>query len=333
MFWTTQKYDPAAETPDLSGKVAIVTGGNAGVGYESVKHLASHGAKVYLAARSEQRATEAIAKLRQEGAFGKGGSVEFLHVDLSCLKDVKTAAEQLVQKEPKIHVLLNSAGMLAQDQRTVTPEGIVDTLATNHFGHFVFTNALLPSLKSAASEPNSDVRIVVMASESYKFAPTIGKIDSLADLDVCKEKSLVNAMKRYGTSKLCNIWYTRELQKRLDAENANILVIAVDPGAVASPGSRGSLDNGLWWPLPQIIWPVLRAIMSTPAVGAISSQFATTSTKVLDHRASYKSAYILPPNKITPVEGQAADEGLAGQLWAMSEKVVQEVQDKGGIDY
>ncbi|KAG9030989.1 hypothetical protein FRB95_003269 [Tulasnella sp. JGI-2019a] len=295
----------------------------------TVKHLALNGATVYLAARNEQRANDAITQLREQGAFSKGGTVEFVQVDLSCLKDVKKAAEALAEKAPKIHILLNSAGALAQKERTLTKEGIVDTLATNHFGHFVWTETLLPSLNAAAAESNSDVRIVTMASEAHKMPPAITKIESINDIDVCKASGMSSAMKRYGMSKLCNIWFTRQLQKRLDQQNANILVMCVDPGSVATPGAKGALTSGAPWPLPLIVWPILKATFSTPAQGAYSSEFAGTSKKVAQDRETYKSAYILPPNKVTALKGQAANDTLAEQLWTMTEKVVREVEENG----
>ncbi|KAG8892115.1 hypothetical protein FRB99_002941, partial [Tulasnella sp. 403] len=196
MFFSRLSYDPEGETPDLTGKVALVTGGNSGIGYESVKHLAKHGAKVYLAARSEERATAAIQKLREEGALQKG-SVEFLKVDLASLRDVRRAADELVKKEQHLHILINNAGLLAKLDRTLTDEGIVETLAVNHFGHFLLTTSLLPLLKSTSREDGSDVRIVNMASEAYKFPPAVNKIDSLDSLDVSKEATLPSSMQRY----------------------------------------------------------------------------------------------------------------------------------------
>ncbi|KAG9030990.1 hypothetical protein FRB95_003270 [Tulasnella sp. JGI-2019a] len=327
----SSSYNPIAETPDLTDKIAVVTGGNAGIGYESVKHLALNGAKVYLAARSEQRANNAITKLREEGAFAKGGTVEFVQVDFSCLKDVKKAAEALAKMVPKIHILLNSAGIMAQKERTLTEEGIVDTLATNHFGHFIWTEILLPSLKAAAAEPNSDVRIVVVSSWVYQLPARITKIDSMSDIDICKDGGMNNSMKRYAMTKLCNIWFTRQLQKRLDQEGSNILVMAVHPGSVSTPGAHTSLYRSAPWPLPQIFWPIIKLTFSTPAQGAYSSQFAATSRKVAQDRDAYKGAYILPPSKLTPLTGQATDDALAEQLWRLSEEVVKEVEENGSL--
>jgi len=290
-----------------------------------------HGAKVYLAARSEQRAKEAIARLGEEGALNGVGSVEFVQVDLSSLANVKAAGERLAQKEPKIHILLNSAGMLAQQERALTKEGILDTLATNHFGHFLWTESLLPSLRRAAEEPGSDVRIVIMASEAYNFPPTIAKIVSVDDIDVSQGKGIGNAMKRYGMSKLCNIWFMRELHRRLNEdEKTKILVMAVDPGSVATPGAHSGLKT-LPWPLPQIIWFILCLFFSTPAVGAYSSEFASTSMKVTKDRSHYEAAYILPPNRVTPLKGQATDDALARQLWLLSETVVRDVLEHGAL--
>lgn len=134
-----------------------------------------HGAKVYMAARSAERANQAIERLSNEKALDKG-SVHLLRLDLSVIKNVIEAAEEFMKKEQRLdllstfglrfvkHVLnaslVNNAGLLAQFDASMTPEGVVVPSATNHFGHFALTTTLLPLLKATAAKPNSDVRII-----------------------------------------------------------------------------------------------------------------------------------------------------------------------------
>ncbi|KAG9032624.1 hypothetical protein FS837_002668 [Tulasnella sp. UAMH 9824] len=324
-------YDPKAETPNLNGKVAIVTGGNSGIGRESARHLVTYGAKVYIAARNETRVQEAIEDFRKNGAFENGGSAHMLLVDFSSLKDVKRAADEFASKEQRLDVLLNNVGMLANQKIEYTNEGVQTLFSINSIGPFLFINTLLPILKKTATEPSSDVRVVSVASGSIYYPPQIPKIEVIDDLYRTKGGGMWDAMKRYGLSKLCDVFIIHELQRRMTEESVPITCLCADPGPVASDGVNSSLQV-VPTPIRQIAWQVIKLSFQTPEVGSYSSKFATTSTKVAEDREKYKGAYIFSPTKIQPVKGQAADVELAKQFWVLAEKVCEEVLRDGKLE-
>ncbi|KAG8895966.1 hypothetical protein FRC01_012098, partial [Tulasnella sp. 417] len=289
MLFGSPAYDPKAETPNLNGKVAIVTGGNAGIGRESARHLVTFGAKVYIAARSEARIKEAIEDLQQNGAFDNGGTAHMLLVDFSSLKDVKRAADEFASKEQRLDILLNNVGMLASQKVEYTNEGLQTLFSINAIGPFLFMNTLLPILKKTASEPGSDVRIVAVASASIYYPPPIPKIEFIDDLYLTTGGGMGDALKRYGMSKLCDVFIIHELQRRMSEENVPITCLCADPGTVASSGVSNSLQS-MPTPIRQIAWQILKLAFRTPEYGSYSSSFATTSTKVAEDREKYKGA-------------------------------------------
>jgi len=325
----TSPYNPNTETPDLTGEVAIVTGGNAGIGYQTVKHLAKHGAKVYMAARSQERCSEAIASIQQE--IGGTATIEVLLVDLSLLKDVKRASEEFKTKEEKLDILVNNAALTGRPKHDVTTEGIETTLVTNHFGHFLLTQSLLPLLKKAASESHADVRIVNMSSSGHEWAPTLTEITSYPDLDCTHQPGIQNGLGRYGLTKMAAIWFTGELQRRFNEEKTNIVVTAVDPGAVATDGFKLFFGKNVPWPVSSFLWFISGFILSPPEVGAYAVMFTSSSSVVSGEPDKYKGAFIMPPNKIAVPKGQGSDAGLARQLYDVSEKVIDQVLNTGSV--
>ncbi|KAK7683130.1 hypothetical protein QCA50_013803 [Cerrena zonata] len=145
----SKRFNPAMDVPDLSGKVMIVTGGNAGIGLATVRHLARSGAKVYLGARNEEKAKAAIEKLKQEGLGPKNGEVIWLKLDLSDPKKAKEAALEFLEKEKKLDVLVNNAAMTLEPY-TKTHYDIQDVMVINVLSPIVFTNTLLPLMKETA---------------------------------------------------------------------------------------------------------------------------------------------------------------------------------------
>ncbi|KDQ21145.1 hypothetical protein BOTBODRAFT_149902 [Botryobasidium botryosum FD-172 SS1] len=287
------KFDPATDIPDLSGKVALVTGGNSGIGYHTVLQLARHGATVYLAARNETRAQEAIEKLKAEG-LGTG-SVQWLKLDLGTAKGAKGAADDFLSKEQRLDLL------------------------SDHIGPFVLTQALLPLLKKTAEHPDSDVRIVHIASEAYKFAPSSTRYRSKEDFNAITGDAMWTRMSRYGVSKLGNLLFSSELQRRLTAEGSSIISVSVHPGTGAINGLQ--VLPGF---LRTIAVHVYRWISTTAAEGAHATLYAATSPTV-KQSADYKGAYLLPSLEITTLSTKLAnDPELAAELWTGSEAVAAE---------
>lgn len=208
--------------PDLSSKTILVTGGNTGIGFCTVLELARKGANVYLAARSEDKANEAIRKIKEEV---KEAKVTFLKLDLMDLKQVQESAKEFVAKEPVLDILINNAGIMVPPFG-LTKDGIESQFGTNHVGHFLFTRELLPTILKSP-EP----RIINLSSSAHRLAPKEGIL-----FDKINDASALNNWGRYGQSKCANLLFSRALNKRYGDK---IYVNSVMPGVVAT-------ELGIW---------------------------------------------------------------------------------------
>ncbi|KAI0052767.1 NAD-P-binding protein [Auriscalpium vulgare] len=323
-LFSKPSYNPDRDIPDLTGKVAIVTGANTGIGYHTAEHLALHGAKVYLACRTESKALDAITGIeRAHPALKDSGRLVWLPLDLASLRRTKEAAEEFLTLEKRLDILLNNAGRIAQTY-VLTEEGIEQCVAVNHVSHFVLTDTLLPLLKQTAHLPGTDVRIINLASNAYRMGGSQTRFESLADLNDSqaapgKENGMIRRFARYCTTKLMNILTTAELQRQLDADGEPITAIAVHPGG---PIATDNATNALPWPLSFL----LRRVGLTPLQGSLTSLFAATSPRVAAERSAYKGAYIEPYGVVTPLtRKEAKDPVLARTLWRTTEAVVEAV--------
>ncbi|OCK72834.1 short-chain dehydrogenase [Lepidopterella palustris CBS 459.81] len=309
--------------PDLTGKVALVTGGNAGIGYSTVEQLAAHGAKVYMAARSEAKASEAIAKIRSAHPEIKDGAITWVQLDLSSPASVVAAAEKVKGLEERLDILINNAG-LGPSPFKRNESGIEMLFATNHIGHFILADRLLPLMKKTAEDPTSDVRIVTVSSMAHAHTPantTFATATALSNPCGLEADGLFAGFKRYGVSKLANILFASELQRRLDAEPPTtgnpIISISLHPGGVATDSGMGVFPN--------FCKPVLRMLMATPLQGATTQLFAATAKEVRAAKEVYGGKYLMPYGKVTRPSKMGMDEKMAGELWKASEEVVQRV--------
>lgn len=205
MAWTPENL------PDLTGRVALVTGANSGIGFEAARELARHGCTVVLGCRSAARAAEAEAKIRRAHP---AAVLEWLELDLSRLGSVRTAAAALAARHPRLDLLVNNAGVMAIP-RTLSEDGFEMQLATNHFGHFALTGLLLEPLLAAPA-----ARVVTVSSTAHR----IGMV-RLDDLD--RERGY-QKWDAYGQSKLANLLFAFELQRRLVGRSA--ISVACHPG-------------------------------------------------------------------------------------------------------
>ncbi|KAI0646449.1 NAD-P-binding protein [Trametes meyenii] len=316
-------FDPAKDLPDLTGKVVLVTGGNSGIGYSTVQHLARHGAKVYIGARSEERAKAAIERLRAEGLQPGNGELEWLELDLSDPRKAKQSAETFLSKEKRLDVLVNNAGVMRIPYRLVGSYGIQENMLVNHISPFVLTKTLLPLLETTAQEPGSDVRVVVVSSTTIGHMK--GRDIHFRNVNDINEKfgdGLFADMNRYAFSKLANVLYAKQLQSKLDVKGVPITVLSLHPGAVNTEGFRK--DPTMKTP---IIGPIVSFILGklflSPTAGAYASAFAAASPIVKAEREKYKGTYLVPPGRIdTPPAPQAESKELAEELWNTTEALV-----------
>ncbi|KAH9910687.1 NAD-P-binding protein [Epithele typhae] len=285
-FLRGTKYDPARDLPDLTGKATIVTGGNAGIGYADCFHLARKGAKVYMGARSEERAQAAIAQLEEAGV--EKGKVEWLDLDLTYPKKVKAAAEGFMEKESRLDILLDCLQMRRLWSFPDGSVGVLDTMMINHFGVYIFTQTLLPLLKRTAEDPSDDVRIVTLASDSLALVKGLDvRFRSVEDYNREFKEASDSDRCRYAVTKLADALYARALQRQLNAANAPILVLSADPGWVWTPGVSAIpfLQKPAWKPVVALLRLVA---FVDPIEGAHSSVFAAASPAVREEAGRWK---------------------------------------------
>ncbi len=254
----------AADVGDQAGRTAVITGATSGLGLETAKVLAGHGATVVLTGRDAARAETAAASVR---AAAPGAGVEIALLDLASLDSVRAAAADIGGRFDRIDMLINNAGVMFPPPG-VTKDGFELQFGTNHLGHFALTGLLLEHLTSV---PGS--RIVTVSSNGHKA----GRID-MADL---QSVSRVNPMAAYGRSKLANLMFTYELQRRLEAAGLPTIALAAHPGTARTELTRhmSVLANtamsprfrmlNSWWVQDQATGalPILRAATDPDAIG------------------------------------------------------------------
>ncbi len=254
----------AADVGDQAGRTAVITGATSGLGLETAKVLAGHGATVVLTGRDAARAETAAASVR---AAAPGAGVEIALLDLASLDSVRAAAADIGGRFDRIDLLINNAGVMFPPPG-VTKDGFELQFGTNHLGHFALTGLLLEHLTSV---PGS--RIVTVSSNGHKA----GRID-MADL---QSVSRVNPMAAYGRSKLANLMFTYELQRRLEAAGLPTIAVAAHPGTARTELTRhmSVLANtamsprfrmlNSWWVQDQATGalPILRAATDPDAIG------------------------------------------------------------------
>ncbi|KZV61496.1 NAD(P)-binding protein [Peniophora sp. CONT] len=296
----SQSYPPKPkwtvdDIPDLSGKVIIVTGGNAGVGKETVKALLQHNAKVYLAARNPERVNSAIEELKT--ATGK--EAIFLQLDLSDLIAVRKSAEEFLAKEQMLHVLINNAGVMACPMDQLTAQGYDMQLGTNVVGHYFFTTLLLPALEAAATN-GEKARVVNVSSTAAYFASGL-LFDSARD---GPERRKHITWDMYNTSKLGNVLFARELARRYGDK---IVSTSLNPGNLKTdlqrhlPGWQQTLINLILYPSP---------------MGAITQLWAGTAPEAVD----FNGKFLIPWARVGPTPAKAQDPALGEKLWTWLEE-------------
>jgi NAD(P)-dependent dehydrogenase (short-subunit alcohol dehydrogenase family) len=283
-----------ADVPKQTGKSFIVTGANAGVGFEIARVLAARGARVLLGCREQTRAEDAIARIKR---IAPNDDLVWLPLDLGDLDSVRTAAE-IAAKEPRIDALINNAGLM-NPPLTRTKQGFESQFGVNHLGVFALTALLLPKL---AETPGS--RVVVTASVAHLKA----RID-WDDLNA--DKSYIKT-ERYGASKLANMLFFFELDRRLRAAKSPVTAIGVHPGVA-------STSLGRHMGLLQIAGPIVGLLLNSAGKGAWPALLAATS--------KVKPGGYYGPTGFGGIRGvagearrapHAEDAALAKRLWDVS---------------
>lgn len=291
------------EPAGIEGATVVVTGGNAGVGLETVAGLVDLGARVVLTTRDEARGAQAADAIR---ARGGRGSVQVAPLDLASFASIRWFATDVAPGLGRLDVLVNNAG-LVQLQRTLTEDGFETTFGVNHLGHFLLTTLLLDQLRVSAP-----ARVVVVASLAHKSAR--GGLD----FDDLQSERGYTALGAYNRSKLANIYFARELARRL--EGSGVTANSLHPGFV---GSRLGRDGDAGW-LGDTVMTLARPFAISPARGARTSVYLASSPAVAD----VTGKYFVRRHEARPAR-IATDDDAARRLWSASEELVASVPDPG----
>jgi NAD(P)-dependent dehydrogenase (short-subunit alcohol dehydrogenase family) len=294
MKWT------AAHVPDQRGRVAVITGANTGIGLEAAAVLAGKGAHVVMAVRDLNKGRDAASRIADGNPRAH---ITLQRLDLSSLASVRAAAAEIKAANPRIDLLINNAGVMFTPEG-VTPDGVEFQFGTNHLGHFALTGLLLDVML-----PVDGSRVVTISSLGHRVRGSTNFDNVQRPYD---------RMAAYGRSKLANLLFTYELQRRLSARDASTLAVAAHPG-----NSRTELfRNSPGW--LRIGAKVLAPLVSqSPKMGALPTLRAATDPSVRGGQ------YFGPGGpaeqrgcpKVVQSSRPSHDEGLQLKLWKVSEEL------------
>jgi NAD(P)-dependent dehydrogenase (short-subunit alcohol dehydrogenase family) len=293
--WTT------ADIPDQTGRVAVVTGANTGLGFETAAALAEHGAHVVLAVRNLDKGKDAATLISRRNP---NANVVLQELDLTSLDSIRAAADRLRSEHDRIDLLINNAGVMYTPKST-TKDGFELQFGTNHLGHFALTGLLLDRLL-----PVSGSRVVTVSSVGHRI---------LADIhfDDLQWERRYNRVAAYGQAKLANLLFTYELQRRL-ASNGTTIAAAAHPGM-----SDTELMRNMPAPLVSTFERIAPVVAQDPAMGALPTLRAATDPAVLGGQ------YYGPDGlgqtrgypKVVGSSKKSHDADRQRRLWAVSEEL------------
>jgi protochlorophyllide reductase len=296
----------ASEIGGLSGRVAVITGANSGIGLATATELACHGAVVVLACRDLARAGQASRVITQSGAEAE--CVRVVALDLASLASVREAAEEILALCPRLDLLINNAGVMTIPF-ALSEDGVELTFATNHLGHFALTGLLLDRLLATPSS-----RVVTVSSNAHRRGQAqFYGLSSPAGYD---------AGHAYERSKLANLLFTFELQRRLESAHTETIAVAAHPG-----NARTELWRTSSWLERLLLGPRLRwltgGLAQSPASGALPTLRAATDPAVAGadyYGPSGRFGYTGPPVRVS-ASPDAHDPGAQRRLWEVSEQL------------
>ncbi|PIG79289.1 hypothetical protein AARAC_004238, partial [Aspergillus arachidicola] len=349
------KWDIIAEIPDLTGKVAIVTGAKyincsrwkgtiadhkssspQGIGYHIAHQLAIKGAKVYVGARSTEKGQHAIDEMLQSTVSLDSERLIPLAMDLNDFQQVQSTARGILKSEERLDILVNNATRMSmplhKDQhgisisfgtKYVIPQGIVAShvnvlIDVSFLGPYLFTTELLPLLKKTARLAPG-VRIVNVSSRVHLALPTGVQFSSLDDFnrDFGSEDDHQSNRLRYGLSKLAMVLFSKEIQRRANEDGMPMVAMSMHPGGVRTDGVTRYFGEGN---------DRLKDLL-TPLDGALTPLFAAAHPLPFNERGRYGGAYLIPFGEIGKTSEDGENEQLAKDLWGTSERVLKDVLD------
>lgn len=293
------------DLPDLSGRTAVVTGANAGLGFHTALELARHGAQVTLACRNRQRGAEALAEIRRTMA---DAAIEMRQLDVANLSSVREFAEGYVADHPRLDILVNNAGVMATPFQ-LTPDGFELQFATNYLGHFALTGLLLPALTARRG-----ARVVSLTTFGVNYW---GKID----FDNLQGERKYSKSAAYTQAKMANLVFAKELSRRFSGQG--LIGVAAHPGYAATdvlyvgPRMANNRIQELWYRFTT-------ALVAKPtAQGAWPSLYAACAPGVEPGASYAPQGPVQIRGKVGKVKtpSQADELDLGRRLWEVSEKL------------
>jgi len=313
---------PKKEIENLDGRVAIVTGGAFGIGYEISRAFVLNGARVIMVNRKEEQGQDAIANIKKEA--GEKAQVEWVHCDFGSLKEVKDVFTGIREREERLDLLILSAG-INTNQYAEDADGYDRHFGVNWLGQYYATNLLFPLIRKTSKLPDTPApRIVFESSEMHRGAPSNVHFGSPDEIN----NPSVGPTELYARSKLAQILGVKYglVERVIKPNQDNIYALAVHPGAVNTAMQQQWKDA-----YPGLLGKVLTSAMlfagRDPEQGSYSALYAATSPEVEEKK--WNGFYLNDPAKPGKESNQASDPALGAALWSLSERMV---KDKVGED-
>jgi NAD(P)-dependent dehydrogenase (short-subunit alcohol dehydrogenase family) len=286
----------SADIPDLAGKTAIITGANSGIGFEMARALAGRKANVTLACRSREKGEAALGRILQEN---RDARAELILLDLADLASIRRFAGEFARRHDRLDVLINNAGIMVPPFAK-TADGFESQFGTNHLGHFALTGLLLDLL---IQTPHA--RVVTISSSGHRF----GKID----FDNLNAEKGYDRGQAYGQSKLANLLFTFELQRRFAAVGVDAVAAAAHPGWTAT-------NLAAHWAMVRNLTPF---IGQSPEMGALPALYAATAADVQGGDYFGPGGWLELGGYPRKVQSSPAshDKDVAARLWNISEEL------------
>ena len=305
---STKKLGTEGWTPEqlgsLAGKTYVITGANIGTGFEAARVFLSRGARVVMLNRNADKTNAAITTVKQE--IGVDADVTFVRMDLAVLDSVREAAAEVLEKVPQIDALICNAAIAQVPKQDLTVDGFESQLGVNHFGHFLLCGLLFERIEASGG------RIVVVGSNAYKMGLKKIRFD---DLNFDNKYTAWNA---YAQSKLAQMMFAYELQRRVEAAGKNVVVQACHPGA-----SRTNLLMDTASTFNKVVWSILsRVVAQSAEKGAWPEVMCAAEADVVSEKlyGPTKRAETVGPIGECPIDECVLDRDMAAQLWTLSEQ-------------
>jgi NAD(P)-dependent dehydrogenase (short-subunit alcohol dehydrogenase family) len=293
----------AVDVGDQSGRIAVVTGANSGLGFDTAAVLAGKGAHVVLAVRNLDKGMQAVDRIK---AASPNAVVALQELDLTTLDSVRKAADELRAAHPRIDLLINNAGVMYVPTRETTKDGFEMQFGTNHLGHFALTGLLLDNMLSVDGS-----RVVTVSSVGHRILARI----HFDDPHLVRKYNRVEA---YGQSKLANLMFAYALQRRLATSGAPTIVVAAHPGLSNTELMRHIPGSGL----PGFS-QIAGLVTNSPAMGALATLRAATDPQATGGQYYGPDGFreLRGHPKLVTSSAQSHDEDIQRRLWTVSEEL------------